>query len=245
MGGEVRGPGPRSLEALRWIERLDAVGLDALGCAIGFGRRAGYSHVRRLEAEGLVRRVYDREGSLVAITPSGRRRARPDLSDRRCIQLGAVRSRAAHARATSWLAARATLRGQTWLSEREIGPGSGWLLTRVGGGSPTHRADLGVVVEGVRVAVEVELTAKAPTRLRAILSAYEDRIAAGALAGVAYVCDDERVDHAVRRAAAYVGLRDDVFRLMTLSQVVVETRVLGRERLALCKVGRLEDDESR
>lgn len=58
--------------------------------------------------------------------------------------------------------------------------------------------------------MEVELTAKAPARLRAILSGYEQQIHAGALDGVIYVCDDPLVVRAVQRAADHAGLSDRV-----------------------------------
>ena len=72
-GGKARGPGPRSYEALRWLARLDVAGVEPLGLAMGFGRRATYSHLARLVDAGLVVRSYDRGGSVVAITPAGRR----------------------------------------------------------------------------------------------------------------------------------------------------------------------------
>lgn len=230
MGGEVRGPGPRSLEALRWLEPLDAVGLEALACAMGFGRRLAYSHVRRLEQSAAVVRVYDREGSVVAVTAAGRRRVRPDRVDGRAVIRGAVRTRAAHARAVSWVAARATLLGRAWVGERDMRRSGAWRIDVLGGERRTHRADLGVLIKGGRVAVEVELTAKAPARLRGILAAYEDRVHAGGLAGVVYVYDEELVARGVRRAAAQVGLREGVFRTVPLARVIADARALAQAR---------------
>lgn len=242
MGGEVRGPGPRSLEALRWVERLDAVGLEALACAVGFGRRAAYSHVSRLGAAGLLERVYDREGSLVAVTPAGRRLARPDRVNCRSVRRGVVRSRAAHARAISWVAARATLRAQLWTGERDLDTSAGWRFVMLAGERRTHRADLGVIVDGARLAVEVELTAKAPARLRAILSGYEHQIRAGALDGVVYVCDDPLVERAVQRAAGHAELGDRVFRQIALSQIIAEARALALRRFSLFNADLSEHD---
>ena len=68
----ARGPGPRSMEALAWLARVDVAGLEPLACALGFGWRATYSHVERLAGAGMVERVYDRGGSVVAITRRGR-----------------------------------------------------------------------------------------------------------------------------------------------------------------------------
>jgi len=72
-GGKARGPGPRSFEALRWLARLDVAGIEPLGLALGFGRRATYSHLARLADAGLIVRAYDPGGSVVAITAAGRR----------------------------------------------------------------------------------------------------------------------------------------------------------------------------
>lgn len=227
MGGEVRGPGPRSVEALCWVERLEAVGLDALACGVGFGGRAMYSHVSRLAAVGWVVRVYDRGGSLVAITPAGRRRARPEVPVSRGVRVGAVRTRAGHARAVSWVAARATLKGQEWVGERSMALGSPWRFWTLSGEGRSHRADLGVWVNGARVAVEVELTVKAPARLRSILAGYEAQIDAGELEAVVYVVEEEEVARAVRRAARAVGLRPGAIRLVSLAAVVTETRALA------------------
>lgn len=227
MGGEVRGPGPRSVEALGWVERLDAVGFEALACGLGFGGRAMYSHVARLARAGWVVRVYDRDGSLVAITSSGRRRARPELVSCRGARAGTVRTRAAHARAVSWVAAHATLKGQAWVGEREMALGSPWRFRTLSAMRASHRADLGVWVDGAGVAFEVELTVKAPARLRSILAGYEDQIHTGQLEALVYVVDDEEVARAVRRAARAVGLAAGSFRLVSLVAVVTETRALA------------------
>ena len=106
MGGRARGPGPRSYEILRWLERLEVAGLEPLRLAHRLGERAIYSHVERLAAYGLVARIYDRDGSLVAITLAGRRAVRPDIFDGRLPRAGLVRNaQSAHARAVSWAAA--------------------------------------------------------------------------------------------------------------------------------------------
>ena len=78
MSTRARKPGPRSLELLRWIERLEVVGLEPLALAHRLSQRTTYSHVERLAGAGLVDRIYDRKGTLVAITRAGRRVARPD-----------------------------------------------------------------------------------------------------------------------------------------------------------------------
>jgi hypothetical protein len=91
------------------------------------------------------------------------------------------------------VAARATLHHRPWVSEREMVRTSGWCFDLVWAERRTHRADLGLTSGGSRVAVEVELTARAPARLRAVLAGYRHRIQTGALERVVYVCDDPLV----------------------------------------------------
>src|SRR3954463_15666339 len=123
-GGKARGPGPPSFEALRWLARLDVAGIEPLGCALGFGRRATYSHLQRLADAGYVVRVFDPGGSVVAITGAGRRWIGADRGD---IRVGATHgSGLRHARAVSWVAALLTLRERAWVSERELRGQAGW-----------------------------------------------------------------------------------------------------------------------
>lgn len=228
--GRARRPGPRSLELLRWIERLDVVGLEPLGLAHRLSMRTTYSHVERLVAAGLVERLSERNGTLVAITGPGRREVRPELVDRRAprrsLSSGILVN---HALATSWLAARTTLRGLSWVSDREMRTMSGWqvpvlMLHRRG----SHRPDLGVG-EATRIAIEIELTAKAADRLRAIFWAYEHQIALRHLAGVIYVVDHPAVRRSVLRAARTVGLSKEQFRILELEDVYETTRRLARD----------------
>src|SRR3954467_8988306 len=81
--GKVRGPGWRSLDALRWLARLEVAGIEPLGLALGFGRRATYSHLARLADAGYVVRSFDAAGSVVAVTPAGRRACGADRGDLR------------------------------------------------------------------------------------------------------------------------------------------------------------------
>lgn len=147
---------------MRWTERLEVVGLEPLGLAHCLSRRTVYSHVARLEAAGLVERIYDRNGTLVAITRAGRVTVRPEHPDpRAATQSLAGGALALHARATAWVAARATLRDLRWVSDREMRSLPVWQVPVIWRRSGRHRPDLGVTANGGRVAVEVELTAKA------------------------------------------------------------------------------------
>src|SRR3954470_9141313 len=179
---KVRGPGPRSVEALRWLARVEVAGIEPLGHALGFGWRATYSHVERLARAGLVARGYDRDGSVVAITAAGRRAVGADKGD---VRSGATHgSGLRHARAVSWVAALLTVRGRTWVSEHEFRRDEAWQVPVVWAADRgRHRPDLGVVMGASRVAVEVELSHKSPRRLHAILAGHEEAITSGRIGG--------------------------------------------------------------
>lgn len=212
--------------------------MEPWGLALGFGRRATYSHLERLQAKGLAVRLYDREGSVLAITAAGRRRVQAEGGEPRLRVLRGVGLR--HARAVSWVAALLTARDRTWLSERELRNRSGWLVpVLLSNRSGTHRPDVGAEVAGHRVAVEVELSHKAPRRLRAILAGYAALIADGTLdGGVLYVSDRDDVLRCVTRAAQCVGVPATAFRTRTLGQVQddlrgIATAAAGGSRTAI------------
>jgi hypothetical protein len=220
------------LDALRWLSRLDVAGIEALGCALGFGRRATYSHLERLARADLAVRAFDPGGSVVAITAAGRRAIGADKGD---VRTGATHgSGLRHARAVSWVAALLTVRGRSWVSERELRGDDGWQVPVVWAASRgRHRPDLGVLVRGARVAVEVELSHKSPRRLAAILAGHEDAIASGRLGGgLIYVSDRGDVLDAVRRAGARVGIPTQRFRTRSLHDVQAQARELAADKRA-------------
>jgi DNA-binding MarR family transcriptional regulator len=226
--GRAHGPGQRSVEGLRWLERLDVAGVEPLGLALGFSRSVTYSHVQRLADAGLIVRAFDREGSVVAITAAGRRAIGAERAD---VRRGATHgSGLRHARAVSWVAALATLRGRVWVSDREARNRAEWLIPVVWAQHRgVHRPDLGIEFAGGRVAIEVELSYKSPRRLRAILAGHEAAIASGRIGGgLIYVSDRPDVLATVARAAARVGLPGERFRTRLLEDVQHEVRRLTR-----------------
>jgi hypothetical protein len=241
-GGRARGPGHRSLEGLRWLERLDVVGIEPFGLAMGFARSTTYSHVDRLAREGLVVRAFDRGGSVVAITAAGRRAVAGDRGD---VRVGATHgSGLRHARAVSWVAALATLRGRTWISDREARDREEWLIPVIWSQHRgRHRPDLGIEVDGVRVAVEVELSHKSPRRLDAILAGHESAISSGRMGGgLIYVSDRPDVLAAVERAARRIGMPPERFRTRPLADVrgeVLRRAALSNERGGAASAHRL------
>ena len=196
----AKGPGPRSLEALAWLERVDVAGLEPWGRAVGFGWRVAYSHAERLASVGLVERVYDRRGSVVAITRAGRRLLAAPPGD---LRVGATYGFGiSHARAVSWAAALMTLRGHDWLGERALRRDEGWRIPVIWPHSHgSHRPDLVAHIRGADVAVEIELAPKAPRRLQAIMAGYEHAIYRQRIARVVYLCASQEIRAGVRRAA--------------------------------------------
>jgi hypothetical protein len=117
----------------------------------------------------------------------------------------------AHLSATAWVAAWLTTRGRNIQGPREVLADPSWTgklrwhdrngFHRVG-----HRPDLAWLVDGQRVAIEVELVQKSIARLRAILELHAHWRAAGKSAGVIYVCADEPGCARIRKRAAEAGL---------------------------------------
>ncbi len=67
-----------------------------------------------------------------------------------------------------------------------------------------HRPDLAVLAEGGTIAIEVELTPKAPRRLEAIIRAWRRAVGSGVVAQVHYHCAPGQTRRAVERAVAKV-----------------------------------------
>ena len=92
------------------------------------------------------------------------------------------------------------------LGERELFGDDGWKVPVIwSGGYGTHRPDLVASVNDRMVAIEVELTPKAPQRLRALLAGYAEAIRLGRLAVVTYVTARDDVTAGVTQAAESVA----------------------------------------
>lgn len=220
--GKAVGPGPRSMEGLAWLGRLDVAGREALRCAMGWSVPGAYSHAQRLAGAGYLIAVYDREGSVLAITRAGRRALRTDGPNLPATRLRDPALR--HSRAVSWVAALLTQRDREWISDSEARHDPSWQVPVLWPGRRgSHRPDLGAIVAGQRVAIEVELSAKARPRLDAILAGYEHLIAAGRLGGgVLYISDRADVLAAAQRAAVRAGLPAEHFRTSTLERIATD-----------------------
>ncbi len=204
-GGRSLRVGPGSLRGLEWLGRVGPSGVEAWAAALGWSRQTAFSHARRLEDVGWVRRcpTVRGDGSLVIITRRGVRQAG--------VEVAAPRPPAptwwAHLHGCAWAAAWLTARGRAMQGPREVAADDSWageLRWRDARGHRTasHRPDLAWLVEGQRVAVEVELQRKSTPRLEAILALHQRWKSSGRTGGVIYICADHVVRDRIIRVAA-------------------------------------------
>ena len=89
-----------------------------------------------------------------------------------------------------------------------------------------HRPSIGALVRSSRVAIEVELWRRPPSRLRALLSDYGESIALRHVDGLITVSDRVDVLDALTRAAGQVGLPERCFGTRRLADVQAAARLL-------------------
>jgi DNA-binding transcriptional ArsR family regulator len=216
-------PGPGSYRLLCWLSRLGVAGVEPMRLALGLSQSVAYKHLARLADAGMVARVVagDGEGGVVRITRAGAREARERGETAVVAPRSAAPSSARHDRAVSWVAASCEVREWEWLGPAALRQQPGWRGWRDDGAR--HLPDLGFVFEDQRVAIEVELHAKARKRLWAILRSYQRLIDEKGLAGVTYITDREDVAALVRREAKRTFLGKGLA-VGSLDQIVSMTR---------------------
>ena len=172
----------KDAEIVGWIGRIGAAGAEHVMARFGMGRSWCYARLSSLVADGLLvqRVLLYREPGLYLATAEG-------LRWRGLQRLGIYRVGAGgfqHARevAAAAVALHGGLSGWALLSEREIRAAEsdrGELVASVrvgelpGGRAALHRPDLALISPDGRVlAIEVELSVKAPRRLAAICRGY-------------------------------------------------------------------------
>lgn len=215
------GPGPASIEGLRWLCRVGAAPLDAWRLAMGWAPGNARSHVARLTRAGWLARVARPlgQGSLYYATPLGVRVAGVDLP--------AAPAPAPtwwdHHDASAWVAAWLSVRGREMIGPRELIASEAWraeLAPAPGAKRVIHTPDLiGTIPGHLPAVVEVELTRKSRARLQAILGLYLGWIAAGKIGACVYVCGNADVHKLVLAQAQHVGLGDGRLRLETLEAI--------------------------
>ncbi|MGB7587304.1 MAG: hypothetical protein WBM00_01205 [Solirubrobacterales bacterium] len=192
----------RDVEVLGFIARFGIVPRTAVAKWAGTGRTVTLTRERRLREAELVevRSGVGGQSKLLTCTRAGLRfSGHGDLRTAR-FSLATVW----HESAVAELAAELERGGDRTLSEREIlaeerAHGELVYSAELPGGR-LHRADLIRAADGPSPeAIEVELAAKAATRLDELLRAWRRAVAEGRLGGVGYRCGP-RIGRVVRRA---------------------------------------------
>jgi hypothetical protein len=209
--------GSRDRELVEFVGRHGVVTVEQIMAVMGAGRTASYRRVAACMEIGLLERL-----ALLRDEPTVLRATRDGLNyvglglpvaavtpglvghDLRCVDV-AIRAgrRFGHERIL-------TEREFTWreqtegkeIASIEIGEGYGRRLPR------KHRADLAVLGERGTIAIEVELTAKSPTRLEGLLRAWRRAQIEGVVSDVHYLCAPGTTRRAVERAATKVQAQD-------------------------------------
>jgi hypothetical protein len=205
----------RDQQIVAWIGELGAAGAEHVGARFGMGRSWTYRRLQLLVADGLLgeRRLLHQQPGLYVATAEGLRWTRLE-------RLGVVRVGAGafqHAREVARVAAALPRLGaRGLLSERTLRAAeneSGELIASAslgnlpGGRQALHRPDLALRSEsGEMVAVEVELSVKAPRRLEAICRGYAR---ARHLDAVVYLAEPA-AGRAVQRAVAATRAQEKV-----------------------------------
>jgi hypothetical protein len=195
----------RDWQMVRWVARMGAVTLAHLRARFELGRTVAYRRIAACMAAGLLERVETLRGQPALIRAT-----------RRGLRFGGVQLRVAQVRPElvgHWIAC-----GDVALAlEAEFGPGavvsereiraleadegqpvaSAVVGERPDGSEILHRADLAVRWDTNLLAVEIELTPKAPRRLEAIVRAWRR---ARWIAGVRYYVTPGTTSQAVATA---------------------------------------------
>jgi hypothetical protein len=198
----------KDAEIVAWIGRVGAAGAENVMGRCGMGRSWAYARLRRLVSDGLLehrRLLYGQPGLYVASAEGLRWQGLQRLGVYRVSPGGFQHAQQV---ATAAVALHRLLPGWEQLSEREIRieesdrgePIASARLGELPGGRPAvHRPDLALVSAAGRVvAVEVELSVKAPRRLAAICRGW----ARARHIGAVYYIAPPAVARAVERAVA-------------------------------------------
>lgn len=146
------GPGPASIDGLRWLSRVGPAPLDAWSCAMGWAPVTARSHATRLAREGWIARVRRPQGvgSLLYATRVGVQIAELAVSP----TPEPAPTWWAHLEGCAWVAAWLTARHRELVGPRELLADDAWRgeLEGVSGRRAAHRPDVIGVVPGRRPA---------------------------------------------------------------------------------------------
>jgi hypothetical protein len=200
----------RDRELVRLVGRHGVLTVEQAMRATGVGRTATYRRVAALIEAGLLERLdlLRSQPSLLHATREGLRYASLAMPVAK-VSPGAV---------DHWLrcATVALDLGERYgydrvLTEREIvatealeGRSVARAMLDFGGRERFHRADLAVLAEEGVIAIEVELTPKAPRRLESLMRAWRRAVISGDVAEVRYLCEPGQTRRLVERVVKNV-----------------------------------------
>jgi hypothetical protein len=206
----------RDWELARFVGRHGLVAMRHVEVELGVGRTAAYRRVASCVEAGLLERlelIRSEPGTLRA-TRDGLRYAGLGLSPA-VVSPGAVDH---YLRCVTTAQKAGQQFGQDRvLTEREIVfaeqiEGRPLASATVGenpdGSRRLHRPDIAVLSDGGTIAIEVELTPKAPQRLQGLIRYWRRAIADGTVAEVRYQCEPGQTRRAVERAVERVRAQD-------------------------------------
>jgi hypothetical protein len=201
----------RDGELVRLVGRHGVMTVEQAMRATGIGRTATYRRVAALNGAGLLERL-----DLLRSQPSLLHATRDGL---RYAGLAMPVAKVSPGTVDHWLrcVTVALDLGERYghscvLTEREIvarevledGLVAKARLSGAGDGRRFHRADLAVLVKEGVIAVEVELTPKAPRRLEELIRAWKREVAMGDVAEVRYLCEPRQTRRLVERVVKKV-----------------------------------------
>jgi len=206
----------RDRELTRFVGRHGLVRIGQVMEAMEVGRTAAYRRVATCVDAGLLEGI-----ELLRSEPRLLRASREGL---RYAGLGLPVAEISPGTVDHWLRCTSTalqiakkLGDERVLTEREIvlaeqiaeRPIASAEVGSLPDGKPRmHRADLAILADGGTVAVEVELTPKAPRRLETLIRAWRRAISAGTVVEVHYLCEPGQTRSAVERAVANAQAQD-------------------------------------
>lgn len=200
----------RDRELVRLVGRHGVLTIEQAMRATGVGRTATYRRVAALIEAGLLERL-----DLLRSQPSMLHATRDGV---RYAGLGMGVAKVSPGAVEHWLRCTTVALdlGERYghdrvLTEREIAASEaleGRSVARAmldsGGRERFHRADLAVLAEEGVIAIEVELTPKAPRRLESLMRAWRRAVISGDVARVHYVCEPGRTRRLVERVVRNV-----------------------------------------
>lgn len=205
----------RDRQLARWVGRLGAVEVRHVQERFGVGRSVAYDLIARLSKAGLVERVETLRGepTLIRATVEGLGFAELGLPVA-SVRLGELFHWIACADVCLWAERR--FGEQSVLSEPEIRlaerlEGRPVVSAAIGelsdGRTRLHRPDLALIAGERPIAIEVELTPKAPARLKAIIKGWRR---ARHVEQVIYLCSPGPTQQGVERAVAETHADDRI-----------------------------------